>query len=144
MTQGLFRFLPLIVVLGVAAAEDDGFRVVKPEAIQWRAAPNMPGLSGATLAGDPSKPGPYVMRGRFAPGFINPPHRHDQERHIVVISGTWYVGTGETLDLENMQALPAGSFMVHPAGGAHYDGAKDGEVVVQISGVGPVSTDYIK
>ena len=137
------RFVPLLIVL-TAAAEGDGFRVVKPDEIAWRDAPNMPGLSGIVLAGDPSQPGPYVMRGRFAPGLINPPHRHDQERHVVVLSGTWYVGTGEKLDLENMQALPAGSFMVHPAGGAHYDGAKDSEVIVQISGIGPVSTEYIK
>ena len=100
----LIRFVLLAMVLNVAAA-GDGFVIKRPADIEWRDAPNMPGLSGVILAGDPSKPGPYVMRGRFAPGFINPPHRHDQDRFIVVLSGTWYVGTGEKLDLDAMQAL---------------------------------------
>ena len=145
MNRQRYPLISLLMILSLtAAAEGDGFVVVKPGDIQWREAPNMPGLSGTILAGDPSKPGPYVLRGRFAPGFINPPHRHDQDRFVVVISGTWYVGRGEKLDLDAMEALPPGSFMKHPAGGAHYDGAKDGEVIVQISGVGPVATEYIK
>ena len=98
----------------------------------------------AVLVGDPSKPGPYVIRGKFAPGVINPPHTHDKDRAIVVISGTWHTGIGDTIETDTMQPLPAGTLMVHPAGGAHYDGSKEGEVIVQIAGVGPVSTDYLK
>jgi hypothetical protein len=39
-----------------------------------------------------------------------------------------------------MIPLPAGSYMMHPAGGIHYDGSKDGEVIVEIKGIGPVTT----
>jgi len=144
MISRLLRFAPLLVVLGVTAAEGDGFRVIKAEDIQWKESTELPGLSTAVLAGDPSKPGPYVIRGRFAPGLINPPHTHDQDRYIVVISGTWYAGIGDKIEPDKMQPLPAGTLMVHPAGGAHYDGSKEGEVIVQITGVGPVSTEYIK
>ena len=34
----------------------------------------------------------------------------------------------------------AGTFMMHPAGAHHYDGAKDEEVIVQIMGIGPSAT----
>ena len=36
--------------------------------------------------------------------------------------------------------LKPGSFMKHPAGTNHYDGAKDEEVTVQIFGIGPSAT----
>ena len=39
-----------------------------------------------------------------------------------------------------MTALKPGSFVVHPAWGHHFDGAKDEEAIVQIMGMGPVRT----
>jgi hypothetical protein len=71
------------------------------------------------------------------------PHTHSQDRLVTVISGTWYTGTSEKFEPDKTVGLPAGSFMKHPAKAAHYDGAKDEEVIVQITGMGPVSTDYI-
>ena len=40
-------------------------------------------------------------------------------------------------DRDATTPLPAGSFVVHHAGHVHYDGAKDKEVIVQITGIGP-------
>ncbi|MBI2993806.1 MAG: cupin domain-containing protein [Gammaproteobacteria bacterium] len=120
-----------------------GFISFKPADIKWVSSTAMPGLSAAKLIGDPEQPGPYVMRARFAPGVMTPPHTHTADRYVVVISGTWYVGTSENFDPGNTRGLPAGSLMKHPAGAVHYDGAKDEEVVVQISGMGPVKTEFI-
>jgi hypothetical protein len=39
-----------------------------------------------------------------------------------------------------MVPMKAGSIVKHPAGGVHYDGAKDEEAIVQIIGMGPVKT----
>jgi hypothetical protein len=36
--------------------------------------------------------------------------------------------------------MPAGSFVTHTAGGVHFDGAKDEEVIVLVSGMGPATT----
>jgi hypothetical protein len=36
--------------------------------------------------------------------------------------------------------MKAGSFIRHAAGGIHFDGAKDQEVVLQIVGMGPASS----
>jgi hypothetical protein len=35
-------------------------------------------------------------------------------------------------------------YVKHPAGAVHWDGAKDEEVVLQIVGEGPVTTDLVK
>ena len=39
--------------------------------------------------------------------------------------------------------MKPGSFVFHPANAHHYDGAKDEEVVVQVIGMGPVTTTML-
>ena len=123
--------------------EESGFVRIKPTSVKWVNVPSMPGLQTAVLVGDPSRPGPYIIRVKFAPGVMTRPHKHSQDRFVTVISGVWYAGTGDKFEPEKTEGLPPGSFMKHPAKAAHYDGAKDEEVIVQISGMGPVSTEYI-
>ena len=96
-----------------------------------------------TIYGDPTKPGIYITRNRFAPGQHSSPHYHDQDRYVTVIKGTWYVSLGpesDGNDRTKMTALKPGSVVVHPAFGHHFDGAKDEEAIVQIMGMGPVKT----
>jgi hypothetical protein len=45
--------------------------------------------SQAVLFGDPSKPGPYVVRIKGLPGNMSRPHFHPNDRFFVVLSGTW-------------------------------------------------------
>ena len=42
------------------------------------------------------------------------------------------------------QMLAIGRAMFHPARGVHWDGAKDEEVIVEISGIGPGTTIPVK
>jgi quercetin dioxygenase-like cupin family protein len=126
----------LALLTAVPAAEDeDGFVRIKPEDIVWEDRPTGPDI--AVIAGDPQKEGFYVIRARFAPGVMSAPHYHPNDRHVTVISGTWYTGTGTDFDEDETVALPAGSYMMHPAGKVHFDGAKDAEVIVEIKGLGP-------
>src|SRR5579872_4241327 len=92
------------------------------------------------VIGDPTKPGIYVYRNRFAPGRMSRPHYHDQDRYVTVIKGTWWTGEGDVFDPSKTIPIKAGGFMFHPAGYHHWDGAKDEEVIVQIMGMGPVKT----
>ena len=78
-----------------------------------------------------------MLRARFHPGVMSRPHTHPQDRHVTVISGTWWAGQGTTFDPNKAVPLPPGSYMLHPKGEAHYDGAKDAEVIVEIKGFGP-------
>ena len=90
--------------------------------------------------GDPAKPGLYAIRRRFKPGEMSRPHYHDKDRLVTVIMGTWYTGEGDVFDPAKTTPVKTGGFMFHPAGFHHWDGAKDQEVIVQIIGIGPVST----
>lgn len=136
----------LVAVAGAAFAQTppalpDGFAAVKPEAIKWVTIPNTHGVQQAAIHGDPSKPGLYVVRVRFPPHVMDMPHVHSADRHVTVISGTWTAGTGPVFDPAKTAHLKAGSYMFHPANGVHWDGAAtDEEAVVQIIGMGPVTT----
>ena len=112
-----------------AAAEPDpavlGYKM--PEDIKWNESPAYPGLKNAVLYGDPSKPGPYLVRNRFEPGAYSRPHFHPNDRVIVVLSGTWWVASGEDFAPESTVPAPAGSFVRRVAGTPHYDGVRRGE-----------------
>ena len=133
-----FLFLALAATPLFAAADPDPsvMSLTREPDVRWVESPAAPGLKFAVLYGNPPKPGPYVIRVRFAPGTMSPPHFHPEERQIVVLKGTWWVGSGSKWDRGATTPLPAGSFAVHYPNQIHYDGAKDEEVVVQISGVG--------
>jgi quercetin dioxygenase-like cupin family protein len=123
--------------LGASAERDDkGFVRLTPE----QKSPLGVGIEVAVLEGDPSKPGSYVQRVKFPPGMFSSPHYHPGDRHVTVLKGTWYTGTGEDFDAAKAVPLKAGSYMMHPARAVHWDGAKDEEVIVQIIGVGPAET----
>ena len=134
-----------IAGLGVAAQDEKGFVRINPEDVQWKDAPIIKGLQISNIEGDPSKPGAiYVQRVRFSPGVAARPHFHPEDRHIVVLKGTWYVGTGADFDMSKTVPLRAGGYMKHPAKAVHFDGAKDQEVIVQITGIGPGTTTLVK
>src|SRR5882724_9734918 len=61
------------------------------------------------------------------------------DRFFVVVSGTWWMGTGERFDPASTVAAPAGSYVIHYGGKVHYDGAKDEETIIQVWGMGPAT-----
>lgn len=97
----------------------------------------------AILFGDPAKPGPYVVRIKWLPGNFSKPHFHNGDRFFVVISGTWWVGTGDKFDTEKTVPVPAGSYVIHKGGQVHFDGAKGEEAIIQVTGIGPVTTEQV-
>jgi len=106
-----------------------------PNQINWVHAPN--GSDSAVLAGDPSKPGMYIILTRWTAHHMSHPHFHPNDRFITVISGTWWVGTGTKYDPDSTVPLPAGTVVTHFGKQVHYDGAKDEDVTLVIAGEGP-------
>jgi quercetin dioxygenase-like cupin family protein len=131
-----------LVAISLAAA-DAGFSGLDPKAISirlpadlaWKS--NPAGAETVALAGDESKPGLYVILVKWKAHHNSRPHFHPNDRFITVLSGTWWVNTGREYDTEGMKPVPAGSFVTHFANEVHYDGAKDGDVILEIVGMGP-------
>ena len=59
------------------------------------AAPFNPGAQMAVIDGDPTKPGPFVIRAKFPAGFKVMPHFHPTDESVTVISGTLAAAMGE-------------------------------------------------
>ncbi len=123
--------------------DERGFVTLLPGQEVWNDVPGYKGIQVMVVEGDPRKPAPYVIRVKFSPGVMSMPHRHPEDRLVTVIKGTWYTGKGGSFEPWTTEPLPTGSFMKHPAGAEHYDGSREGEVIVQIAGVGPSGTEFI-
>jgi hypothetical protein len=108
-----------------------------PDQIKWTVSPT--GASSAVLLGDPEKPGLYITLTKWSAHHNSRPHFHPNDRFITVLSGTWWVGTGAKYDPDSMVPMSAGSFVTHFGKQIHYDGAKDGDTVLQIVGQGPAT-----
>ena len=122
--------------------DEHGFIVAEPGAMV-----PIEGSRSVRLLGATAEPGMYVMRITFAAGSGTKPHFHDQARYITVIEGTWWVALGpeaSAYDPDKMRPLKPGSFIYEPPNGVHYDEARDEDVTVQITGMGPVKTTRLE
>lgn len=119
-------------------------KMVDPANVQWGEVPPglPPGAQGAVLSGDPSKKGMYTVRMRSPAGYKIMPHTHPTAEHITVISGTFYMGTGEKFDESAGHAMGPGSFMTMPAGTKHFAWSNE-ECVIQVHAEGPFVINYV-
>ena len=139
----------LIVASSANNAENhessSGFVYMQAVDVPYEANPDIPALGYAVLSGDPHAAGTYVIRLKIPPGLTFPPHHHDQDRYVTVISGIWAFGTGYSGKCEDTTPLTTGAYAVHPKGAVHFDGAcGEASVEVQIVGQGPVKTTWIE
>jgi hypothetical protein len=136
--------LAMGVATGAQAQVSAESVVSLPGDIVFKAPPKGAGPETAVLYGDPTKPGVFVMRVRFPQGYkVMPSWRPDPWRTAVVLSGTFYYGIGEQWDEAKLAAYPLGTFFAHPARHPHFAWAKDGEVIVQFTAMGPTSVTRI-
>jgi hypothetical protein len=108
-----------------------------PDQIKWTGRPGV--AEQAVLMGDPTKPGWYAVLVKWYPHNFSHPHTHPNDRYAMVLSGTWWVGSGTKFDPDATVAMPAGSYVVDLAKQPHFDGAKDEPAVIEIVGEGPAT-----
>lgn len=117
-----------------------------PGDIKFTANPANPGgLQTAVLYGNPRESGLFAMQVKMPAGFKAPPHYHpDFPRTIVVLSGTLYFGAGDRWDETKLDARPAGTFFIEAPKQPHFVWAKDGEVILHITSMGPTASVRIE
>jgi len=119
------------------------FRAIHAEDVHWQPFEAFPADARlAVLVGDPTQPGPYVIRVKLPAGTKMQPHRHPEDRIYTVISGVFYIGLGATFDENKLSAHPPGSVVVLPGNQPHFHWAKSGEYVTQVSAIGPLGLAY--
>jgi quercetin dioxygenase-like cupin family protein len=92
---------------------ESAFRSILPEDIEWKPfAAFPPTVRLAVLVGEPSQPGPYVVRVKVPSGVKLMPHSHPEDRIYTVMSGVFYIGLGDQFDGDKVKAYPPGCVVV--------------------------------
>jgi quercetin dioxygenase-like cupin family protein len=109
--------------------------VITTADLKWQDATDLPpGAKYAVLAsaGDWS-----VVRVKFPPHYVVPPHSHPNAETVTVVSGSVGFGFGKTADTTGPLLKP-GAFFALEAGGWHYvwTGDEEGIIDVQVSDPG--------
>jgi quercetin dioxygenase-like cupin family protein len=135
----------IIGLTGTVVAQDHTTHAMAADALQWGPAPPVLPKGGqmAVLAGDPGKPGPFVVRLKMPSGYKIPAHQHPSAEAVTVISGDFRFGMGDKLDETQAQKLGPGGFVDLPANMNHYAFGGSGEVIVQINSEGPFAIKYV-
>lgn len=131
----LFAFSPIIAAHSIQTILPDS------NTLQWKPLRTAPGAQYAVLTGNPEKKGYFVVRVKFPAHYTVNPHYHVIDQSETVISGTYYLGTGNKVDTNKGITLAAGSFVQIPAKAEHYGWTND-ETILQISGIGPWGAIY--
>lgn len=145
------RIIALIVAVGMglmawsfAQAQEGGNILLKSAYIKWTDAPPSmpPGAQIAVIEGDLKKAEPFAFRLKLPANYKIAPHTHPAIEHVTVLSGTFYMGAGDQLELEKAVALTPGSFAAFQPGHSMFAWTEE-ETVVQVHGVGPWGINYI-
>ncbi len=147
ITRIVFGLLNAIVLLGLVSAVNADTAVhtiVTAAETKWGDAPPIvpPGAKLAVLAGDPGKPGLFVVRFKLPANYKIPAHWHPSDENITVISGAFFIGMGDKLEAAQTKAVPAGGFTSLPAKMNHFALTKK-ETVIEIASMGPFQMIYV-
>jgi quercetin dioxygenase-like cupin family protein len=85
----------------------------------------------------------FVYRLKMPAGYRIPPHLHKASENVTVLSGLFFIGSGDKLDPAGGQELPAGAFLSVPPNHPHYAWVGGAETVVQVHGVGPTDLRFV-
>lgn len=134
----------LLLVGSSPVMADDMPMPVNTNAIKWGPAPSFlpAGAKMAVLAGDPSKPGIFVLRLDMPKSYAIPAHNHPSSEYVTVISGDFHIGMGDKLDKAKGIHLTRGGFGMAPAHMNHYAWATS-RTIVQVHGEGPFAITYV-
>lgn len=110
------------------------FKSILPEDMNWQPFSAFPPeIRLAVLIGNPTKAAPYVIRVKVPHSIKLMPHKHPEDRVYTVMSGIFYIGLGEVLDSNKLEAYPPGTVIVLPGDTSHFHWAKSGEYITQVT-----------
>ena len=124
-------------------AEQHAHTLAMPETLKWVEPAPLPGARLAVVQGDPSKEGLFVYRLKMPAGYRIPPHLHKASENVTVLSGLFFIGSGEKLDQTKGQELSVRAFLSVSPNHPHYAWVGDTETVVQVHGVGPTDLRFV-
>jgi len=144
MVLGLLAVVPALAAdtAKKAASKPDAI-FINPAEIKWGdAPPDLPkGAQIAVLHGDPGKKAVFTLRLKMPAGYKIPPHWHTNDEQLTILSGTFLLHMGDTMDAP-AHTLEAGAYHFLP-GKMHHAAEVKGETILQLDGMGPFDIHYL-
>ena len=84
----------------------------------------------------------FSLRIMLPNGYKIAPHYHPTDEHIVILSGNFHIGMGDTVDHTKEMLLQKGGFGVAPANQHHYAWV-EGSTEFILYGNGPLAMTYV-
>ena len=130
--------LAFLALVRSAPADDMKHGVMSADKLTWGLFdPKQPkGIQIAVLFGDPTKPGPFVVRLKIPAGLELGSHTHSAPEQINIVSGKAKVSWGVKADIAAGDDLTPGSFFWMNAGD-HHDFKAIDETIVELHSMGP-------
>lgn len=114
--------------------------MVKSADLNWQDVASLPkGAKITVIEGPQNERVPFTTRIKFPADYTIPAHWHPQIERVTVLSGTFYMGLGDKIDL--MAAGPGDMMILQPKTN-HFAWTKV-ETVVQFHGTGPTGITYV-
>lgn len=130
--------------LASGQAHGHGHSSVLPTEMKWADLPSLPpGAKIAVLEGPMNEATPFTARLKLPANYRIPAHWHPATERITVLSGTFYMGMGEVLDVAKGIAVPAGGFAVMQPRTPHFAYTANEAVELQLHSTGPWGVTYI-
>ena len=134
-------------IAATGPAHADGGMMTVPDgvAVVYQPSPlDLPeGTQISMMAGDPTKPGPFVLRVKVSAGTVIAPHTHSMPETRTILSGSIYHQHGKTIDKAAGEMLKAGGFVYLPQDMPHALWTTTEPVELQVNGSGPFGLKYV-
>jgi quercetin dioxygenase-like cupin family protein len=132
-----------LIAASAGWAQMGDHRMISASDLKWEDVPSLPpGGKIAVIEGPMTDAVPFTIRLKFPANYRIPAHSHPGVERVTVLSGTFHMGTGDTLDMQKSMALSPGDMMIMQPKTDHFAWTKD-EVIVQLNGMGPWGVTYV-
>ena len=93
-------------------------------------------------SGNPGAAGPFTLLLALPNRYKVPPHWHPTDEHVLVKSGTFVYGSGDTMDPGAMKTLKKGG-EVNLVARMHHSAMARGKTIIEIQSTGPFEITYL-
>lgn len=124
-------------------APTSSYVVVTPSDLRWTDLGSLPpGAKISVIEGPMNEAVPITARLKLPANYVIPAHWHPGVERVTVLSGIFYYGQGDMLDVQKTRALGAGSVIVMPPQMNHFGWTRE-ETVLQLNTMGPWGITYV-
>jgi len=138
-----FAVFGACLAAGTVSAQHGTHRIITPGDLKWQDVPTLPpGAKIAVIEGKMSEAGPITARVKLPANYRIPPHFHQTDERVTVLSGTVNIGMGDKFDAQKTTAMKPGTVLLMPPRMHHFAWTTE-EAIFQLNVTGPWTVTFL-